>query len=135
MSSLFSIIRFFKVFMCLASSLKLWLMSQIDQPLSLVKNWNVGFSISTNIIAIGPFRSDANFLKGYIIASLWRKAHCWVICMDLKFSIFPLSFTSTFFFFLLFSFACTCKFNFFQFFLFFYFYFYFHLLAPLIDYF
>ena len=73
--------------MCLASSLKSELRSTYDQPLLLVENRNVGFSISTNIPIIGPFCSDANFLKGYIVATLRGKAHCWVVCVYLKFLV------------------------------------------------
>ena len=77
--------------------------------LSLVKNRNVGFSISTNIITIGPLRSDANFLKCYIVATLRGKAHCWVICVDLKFLflILLLTFLDFYFYFH----ACTFDFS------------------------
>ena len=77
--------------------------------LSLVKNWNVGFSISTNIITIGPLRSDAKFLKCYIVATLRGKAHCWVICVDLKF-LFSLLLL-TFLYFYSYFHACTFDFS------------------------
>ena len=70
---------------------------------------DVGFLISTNIITIGPFRSDANFLKCYIVATLRGKAHCWVICVDLKFLFSLLLLTFLYFYF--YFHACTFDFS------------------------
>ena len=80
-SSLFSEIRFFNVSIFFASSLKVWIHCKFFIE-TLINDWQYNTICTRN--HHWPICSNANFLKGYIAATLRRVANGWIISVHLS---------------------------------------------------